>query len=123
MTDLWTYRNEIERGRAGSAPEVEKVDLAGFSVEALDGEDVGKVDQAADEAGKSYLVVDTGPLFLGRKVLVPAGLVRTVDTVAQTIQVDLSKDQLENSPDLEEERLGDEGYRTELGRHYETAGS
>jgi hypothetical protein len=123
MTDLWTYRDEIERGRAGSAPEVDKVDLAGFSVEAVDGEDVGKVDQAADEAGKSYLVVDTGPLFLGRKVLVPAGLVRTVDTVAQTIQVDLSKDQLENSPDLEEERLGDESYRTELGRHYETAGS
>ena len=123
MTDLWTYRDEIERGRAGSAPEVEKIDLDGFSVESVDGEDVGKVDQAADEAGKSYLVVDTGPLFFGRKVLVPAGLVRTVDTVAQTIQVDLSKDQLENSPDLEEERLGDESYRTELGRHYETAGS
>ena len=119
MADLWTYREEIKRGRAGVADEIEELDLDGFSVEARDG-GVGKVDGASYDEGGSYLVVDTGPLFLGRKVLVPGSFVRTVDTVARRVDVDLDKEQLENSPEVEEERLGDASYRTELGRHYES---
>ena len=118
MADLWTYREEIKRGRAGVASEIEELDLDGFSVEARDG-DVGKVDGAAYDDGASYLVVDTGPLFLGQKIVVPGSFVRTVDTVARRVELDLDKEQVENAPEMEEERLGDAGYRTELGRHYE----
>ena len=60
----WTFRT----------PSFQK-DLVGFDVEALDG-DVGKVDGASTEAGDSYIVVDTGPWILGRKVLLPAGTIR-----------------------------------------------
>ena len=116
-SDLWTYREEVKRGRAGVASEVDELDLTGYSVEARD-DDVGKVDRATYDDGRSFLVVDTGPLILGKKVLVPASLVRNVDTVAEKVEVDLTKDQLENAPEVEEDRLDDETYRTELGRRY-----
>jgi hypothetical protein len=119
-SDLWTYREEIKRGRAGVASEVEALDLTGFSVEAQDG-GAGKVDEAGYEDGKSFLVVDTGPLVFGKKVLVPAALVRAVDTVAHSVELDLTKEELEAVPELEEERLDDDGYRAELGRHFDHA--
>ena len=48
-------------------------DLTGFSVEALDGS-IGKIDEASNEVGASYLVVDTGPWIFGKKVMLPAGV-------------------------------------------------
>lgn len=48
--DIWVYR---ETSLAQS-------DLTGFSVEALDGS-IGKVDEASNEVGASYIVVDTAP--------------------------------------------------------------
>lgn len=122
MTDLWTYRDEIKQGRAGVADPVEELDLEGYAVAARDG-DAGKVEAAGYDDGKSFLLVDTGPLVFGRKILVPGGLVRTVDTVARTIEVEVTKDQLENAPEVDEERLGDDAYRAEVGRHYETPGA
>lgn len=119
-SDLWTYPEEVKRGRAGVASEVEELDLDGFSVEARDG-DVGKVDQATYEDGGSFLVVDTGPLIFGKKVLVPAALVENVDTVAQKIEVALAKDQLENAPEVDETRVEDASYRAEVARHYGAA--
>jgi hypothetical protein len=120
-SDLWTYREEVKSGRAGVASEVEELDLTGFSVEARDG-DVGKVDQATYEDGKSFVVVDTGPPIFGKKVMVPAALVRTVDAVAQAIEVDATKDLLEGVPEVDEARLDDESYRAEVGRHFPQAG-
>lgn len=119
-SDLWTYPEEVKRGRAGVASEVEELDLDGFSVEARDG-DLGKVDQATYEDGESFLVVDTGPLIFGKKVLVPAALVENVDTVAQKIEVALAKDQLENAPEVDETRVADASYRAEVARHYDAA--
>jgi hypothetical protein len=49
------------------------MDLTGFDVEAADGS-IGKVDEATQEVGESYLVVDTGVWIFGKKVLLPAGL-------------------------------------------------
>ena len=116
-TDLWTYRDEIKRGRAGSALGVEKLDLSGYSVETRDGE-AGKVDQAAYEDGRSFLVVDTGPPLLGKKVLIPGALVRQIDQVAQSLELEMTKDALESAPEVDDERLGDETYIAEVGRHY-----
>ena len=42
------------------------MDVAGYSVEALDG-GIGKVDEATYDVGSSYIVVDTGPWILGKK--------------------------------------------------------
>jgi hypothetical protein len=62
----WEYRTET--GSAGH-----EVDLTGYSVAAVDG-DIGHVQEATNELlGASYLLVDTGPWILGRKVMLPAG--------------------------------------------------
>jgi hypothetical protein len=52
--DVWVYR---ERSWMQN-------DLSGFSVEALDGS-IGKVDEASNDVGASYLIVDTGPWIFG----------------------------------------------------------
>ncbi len=40
------------------------LDLSGFKVEATDG-DIGKVDEATNEVGSSFIIVDTGPWIFG----------------------------------------------------------
>jgi hypothetical protein len=54
------------------------IDLNGFNVEARDGK-IGKVDEATHEVGGSFIVVDTGPWIFGKKVMLPAGMVREID--------------------------------------------
>ena len=41
-------------------------DLISFAVEALDGA-IGKVDEASNDLGATYIVVDTGPGSSGRR--------------------------------------------------------
>jgi rhodanese-related sulfurtransferase len=53
-------------------------ELTSFKVETTDGS-VGKIDEATYETGASYLVVDTGPWILGRKVMLPAGVIECID--------------------------------------------
>jgi hypothetical protein len=110
--DLWTYR---ESGTAGVKPA--GLDVVGYSVEAADG-DIGKVDEASYEASRSYIVVDTGPWILGKKVILPAGLIEQVDDVAETVHVDRMKDEIENAPEFDESRYRDEDYRSEVGGYY-----
>ena len=62
------------------------LDLTGFNVEATDG-GIGKVDEATKEAGGSFIVVDTGPWIFGKKVMLPAGLIRDIDPDTETIFV------------------------------------
>ena len=45
-------------------------DLTGYEVEATDG-GIGSVDEATNDVGGSYIVVDTGPWIFGKKVLLP----------------------------------------------------
>jgi hypothetical protein len=97
------------------------IDLTGFSVEARDG-GIGKVDEATHEAGGSFIVVDTGPWIFGKKVMLPAGLVRDLDPDSETIFVDLTKDEIKNAPEFDEKRHRDPSYREELGRYYGARG-
>ena len=62
--ELWTFR-EINWS-------TEK--LVGFKVEAVDG-GIGKIDEASNDVGASYIVVDTGPSIFGKKVMLPAGVI------------------------------------------------
>jgi len=93
------------------------LDLTGFKVEARDGS-VGKVDESTHEAGGSFIVVDTGPWIFGKKVMVPAGLVRDIDPDTEMIFVDLTKDEIKNAPEFDEETYREQGYRNELGSYY-----
>jgi hypothetical protein len=104
--DIWTF--------TAGAP---AVDLSGFKVEARDG-DIGKVDEATTEAGGSFLVVDTGPWIFGKKVMIPAGVVRDVDLDAEHVFVDLTKDQIKSAPEFDEDLYRDENYRRDLGGYY-----
>jgi hypothetical protein len=92
-------------------------DVAGFDVEATDGS-IGKVIAASDEPGANYLVVDTGGWLLSKKVVLPAGVVRSIDRDGKKVQVDRSKDEIKSAPEFDEERYRQGEYRDELARHY-----
>ena len=105
----WDYRTT--RGFAG-----EERDLVGYTIAAVDG-DIGRVDEATDEVGASYLVVDTGPWIFSRKVLLPAGVVERIDTAEKKVYVDRTKDQIKDAPEYDE--LSDDAdYRERLGIYY-----
>ena len=106
-TELWTYR-ESSLGT---------MDLSGFDVEAQDGS-IGKVDEASNEVGASYIVVDTGPWIFGKKVLLPAGVVTRVDTDDEKVYVDRTKDEIKNAPEFDESNYRDTQYRDEVGGYY-----
>jgi hypothetical protein len=105
--DLWTYSGSDAR------------DLEGFDVVATDGE-IGKVDEATYEVGSSYIVVDTGPWILGRKVLLPAGAIERIDLDARKVEVRFNKDQIKDSPEFDP-NTGDyrsDAYRQRVGTYY-----
>lgn len=110
--DPWRYRESADYSGTATS------DVVGFHVEALDG-GIGKVDEASHDVGASYLVVDTGPWIFGKKVVLPAGTVSRVDTGAQTVHVDRTKDEIKNAPTYDE--TGDyrsPAYRETLGTYY-----
>src|SRR5213080_593114 len=98
------------------------IDLSGFKVEAIDGS-IGKVDEATYEAGGSFVVVDTGPWIFGKKVMLPAGVIRDLDLDTETVFVNRTKDQIKNAPEFDEQRYRDQDYRNKLGRYYDRGGA
>ena len=48
-----------------------------------------------------YLVVDTGPWILGKKVLVALDWVEKIDWSKRDVFVNLSKEQIKNSPEFD----------------------
>ena len=104
-TQMWTY---------STTP---ALDLTGFSVEATDG-GIGKVDESTNEAGSSFIVVDTGPWIFGKKVMIPAGMIRDIDPDTETLFVDLPKDEIKDAPEFDEKTYRDPSYRNELGQYY-----
>ena len=110
-SDVWTYRSQSVGG----------TDLTGYAVEALDGK-IGKVDEATNEATSSYVVVDTGPWIFGKKVMLPAGVIRDVDPDAETIFVARTKDEVKNAPEFDADRYRSADYRNEIGGYYGPGG-
>ncbi|MDP4502846.1 hypothetical protein [Nonomuraea turcica] len=69
--ELWDYRPDVyDRGRS--------LDLVNYHVQATDGK-IGTVDEATYEVGESYIIVDTGPWIFGKKVMLPAQVVTSID--------------------------------------------
>ena len=77
-------------------------ELVGYDVEATDGS-IGKIDEASREAGSSYLVVDTGFWIFGKKRMIPAGVVKRVDDLERKVYVRMTKDQIKQAPDFDDQ--------------------
>ncbi len=119
--EAWSFRTKA--GEAGLQVE----NLVGFSVEASDG-GIGKIVKATTDEGSSWIVVDTGPWIFGRQVVLPAGTIDRIDTDDEKVHLDLTKDQVKDSPPPTEE-AGDSTdpavgtdpnpeYRGVLGTYY-----
>lgn len=104
---LWRYDD----------PAWDKIDLVGYSVEALDGE-IGTIDEASQETGTRYLVVDTGPWVFGKKVMLPAGLVKRIDVSRKRAYIAQTKDVIKRAPEFNEARHHDRRYREALAFYY-----
>ena len=116
--DMWTYREGV------SSSDVSPINVVGYGVEASDGS-IGKVDDAMYELGSSYIVVDTGPWIFGKKVMLPAGVIQSVDDDEEKIFVDRSKDQIKHAPEFDECAaahhvldLGERRHRRVAGRRH-----
>jgi hypothetical protein len=108
QVDMWTYQE---------ADTVEDVDLTGFEVEATDGQ-VGKIEDAAYELGSSWLVVDTGPWIFGKKVLLPAGTVESIDPEERKVYVDRSREEIKSAPEHDPSGYAEQEYRLALADYY-----
>ena len=109
-TDIWTYRGSDWHA-----------DVTDYDVEALDG-GIGSVDEATDQVGGSYIVVDTGPWIFGKKVVLPAGVVESIDHDDRKIHVNRTKDEIKDAPEFGESTYTDSSYRGELARYYGPGG-
>jgi hypothetical protein len=112
MTDIWSFRDQQSWA---------ETDITGFKVEAIDGE-IGSIDQASYEVGRSWMVVDTGPWIFGKKVLLPAGVIDRVDFDDERVYVHRTKDEIQNAPEFDESRFSDAGYHSEVGTYYDEGG-
>jgi hypothetical protein len=107
---MWTYRADI----------MDPGDISGYSIHAIDG-DIGKVDKHDAEAGRSYLLVATGPWIFGKTVMLPAGVIDRIDHENETVYVARTKDQIKNAPEYKDDdgqTAGDDTYRNELSGYY-----
>jgi hypothetical protein len=106
--DPWSYRDE--GGTTGA-------DLVGYTVVATDGT-IGRIDSASADVDSSFLVVDTGHWVFGQQVMLPAGVVDTIDHDARTVTVDRSKGQIKAAPAYDESSHSSPEYRSRLGGYY-----
>ena len=109
-TEVWNYRPTV-RDDARS--------WVGYDVEAIDG-DIGTVDAESTEAGRGSVVVDTGFWIFGKKRLLPAASVTTVDHDARRVYVTLTKDQIKSAPDFDAMQRDDARCYDEHGTYYGT---
>jgi predicted RNA-binding protein len=97
-------------------------DLIGHEVEATDGK-VGKVDEKTTLVqNQGFVVVDTGPWILGKKVMLPAGIIQSVDLDEQKLYVERTKDEIKNAPEFDEATFQQSAYQNQIGSHYSRSG-
>ncbi|HVQ76115.1 MAG TPA: PRC-barrel domain-containing protein, partial [Candidatus Binatia bacterium] len=99
-------------------------DVRGFTIGATDG-DIGRVDAFYfDDTSFTvrHLVVDTGGWLTGRKVLISPRALRAIDWDGQRITAELTKSQVEQSPDVDTDqpvsRQQDVNYHRYYGYPY-----
>jgi hypothetical protein len=107
MSNVWDYRDSTW---------TDGYDLAGYDVQATDGS-IGNVDQATNDVSNAYVVVDTGFWIFGKKRLVPAGAISSVEHDDKKLYVNMTKDQIKDAPDYDAEHWTDD-TRTQHGEYY-----
>ena len=110
--DIYAFRAEV---RLSPAP-----DLTGFDVEATDGH-IGKIDEATLAEGNTCLVVDTGFWIFGKKRMLPAGVIQSIDRDGKKVYVSMTKDEIKGAPDYDELRHHEDEpvYHEEVGKYYD----
>jgi hypothetical protein len=107
-TEIWTFQDR----RLG------QLDLTGFAVETRDGV-IGRVDRATRDVARSYLVIDPGPAMpLGRRVVLPAGMVDTVDLDDRRLSVSVGRNEILSAPEFDPDRPLDESLRDSISSHF-----
>ncbi|MDP2304204.1 MAG: PRC-barrel domain-containing protein [Ignavibacteria bacterium] len=94
--------------------------LVGFTISATDGE-LGKVNEYYfDDKTWSirYMVVDTGSWFSGKRVLIPHSALGLTDWKNRKFKVNLTMEQVRNSPDIETEKTVTRQHEIDLFNHY-----
>jgi uncharacterized protein YrrD len=95
--------------------------MIGFSIRATDG-DLGKVDEFYfDDVTWTirYMVVETGNWLSGRKVLISLVALGIPDWESRTFSVNLTCDQVRNSPDIDTQRPVYRQHETKLHEYYQ----
>jgi hypothetical protein len=118
MEDVWRFRDS---STLGSNVMDTKVDLSGFKVEALDGS-IGSIDESTYGTERSYVVVDTGPWIFGKKVMLPAGVIRGIDEDEERVYVNRTKDEIKSAPEFDKTMLDDDTYSS-IGTYYGPGGT
>jgi hypothetical protein len=110
--DMWSYRELTWAD----------TDIVGFKVEALDGS-IGKIDEASNDVGAAFIVVDTGPWIFGKQVMLPAGVIDRVDIDDGAVYVQRTKDEIKDAPEFDDKAYRDDTYRSQLGSYYGPGGA
>jgi len=94
--------------------------LQGYTLKETDGE-IGKVDEFYfDDVSWTirYLVIKTGNWLSGKKVLISPKALLTPDWENETFPVNLTKNQIENSPDIDTDKPVSRQHEEELFTYY-----
>jgi uncharacterized protein YrrD len=94
-------------------------EIAGMPVHASDG-DIGTIKDVVFDPRRwivRYLEVSTGWLF-GRDVLIPVDKVKAIDAPEGAVTFDLTREEIENSPDAEPESRADPAHESRLMGYY-----
>ncbi|MCB0121770.1 MAG: PRC-barrel domain-containing protein [Caldilineaceae bacterium] len=95
-------------------------ELIGFNITAID-DKIGKVHDFYFEDDSwhiRYMIVDTGPWILGKQVLISPAAIEVVNWDAGTVAVQLTKEQIEESPDIGLDLPVSRQHEIQLHQHY-----
>jgi uncharacterized protein YrrD len=107
--------------KKGGAMQPSLKSMVGFTIRAVDG-DLGKVHEFYfDDATWTirYMIAETGTWLSGRKVLISSAALGKPDWESRTFSVNLTCDQVRNSPDIDTERPVYRQHEAELHAYYQ----
>ena len=107
-TNVWTYNPTLSEDRQS---------WVGYDVHATDG-DIGKIDEMTTDTGSAGVIVDTGFWIFGKRRLLPAACVRSVDHQEKCVYVSLSKEQVKQAPDFDSLQRRDRTFYDDFGGYY-----
>ncbi|NQV41786.1 MAG: PRC-barrel domain-containing protein [Candidatus Marinimicrobia bacterium] len=99
-------------------------EVKGYNIQATDGH-IGHVENLIldDETWTiRYLVVDTRNWLPGKRVLVSPSWAEKIDWAKNTVDVNMSRDQIKNSPDYDDSKLMTRKFENSLFKYYGVPG-